>query len=172
MRTRTYIAADWDGDRDLVDQIYEWNESSRWGMHFPDAHDLMQSRDASKACSIKESLRKRLEQSKTFVLIVGDSTDRVTKGACRYCPSYNSYTKLCAAGGCADSLGFVQYECCYAVSHQGVMRIVVLYNSTYANREKCPALLRRVGTHVPARRYDPNGGWGWDYQVVRRAIEG
>lgn len=27
-RTRTYIAADWDGDRDAVDQLHKWNDSN------------------------------------------------------------------------------------------------------------------------------------------------
>lgn len=30
-RTRTYIAADWDGDRDAVDQLHKWNDSDYWG---------------------------------------------------------------------------------------------------------------------------------------------
>lgn len=171
MRTRTYIAADWDGDRDLVDQLHRWNDSDYWGLHFPDAHELMQSRDTSKACSIKESLRKRLECSKTFVLIVGDSTCYVTKGSCRFCPSYNSYTKHCARGRGVDNLGFVQYECRYTWSHQAVMRIVVLYNSAIVNRNKCPVLLRNVGVHVPALHFDSRLGRAWDYQAVRRAIE-
>lgn len=39
-RTRTYIAADWDGDRDAVEQLHKWNDSNYWGLSFPDAHDL------------------------------------------------------------------------------------------------------------------------------------
>lgn len=27
-RTRTYIAADWDGDRDVVEQLHKWNDSN------------------------------------------------------------------------------------------------------------------------------------------------
>ena len=46
-RTRTYIAADWDGDRDAVDQLHKWNDSNYWGLSFTDAHDLQQSRDSS-----------------------------------------------------------------------------------------------------------------------------
>lgn len=30
-RTRTYIAADWDGDRDAVEQLHKWNDSNYWG---------------------------------------------------------------------------------------------------------------------------------------------
>lgn len=57
-RTRTYIAADWDGDRDAVEQLHKWNDSNYWGLSFPDAHDLQQSRDSSLPCSIKSSLKR------------------------------------------------------------------------------------------------------------------
>ena len=76
-KTRTYIAADWDGDRDAVEQLHKWNDSNYWELSFPDAHDLQQSRDSSLPCSIKSSLKKRMDGSKRFVLIVGDSTDSV-----------------------------------------------------------------------------------------------
>ena len=95
-RTRTYIAADWDGDRDAVDQLHKWNDSDYWGLSFTDAHNLQQSRDSSLPCSIKSSLKERMDHSKRFVLIVGDSTDTVTKGSCRYCGSYNAWTSSCA----------------------------------------------------------------------------
>ena len=36
-RTRTYIAADWDGDHDAVEQLHKWNESKYWGLSFTDA---------------------------------------------------------------------------------------------------------------------------------------
>lgn len=32
-RTKTYIAADWTGDKDAVDQLYTWNESKYWVLH-------------------------------------------------------------------------------------------------------------------------------------------
>lgn len=40
IRTKTYIAGDWTGDRDLIDQIYKWNDSGRWTLSFTDAHAL------------------------------------------------------------------------------------------------------------------------------------
>ena len=44
-RTRTYIAGDWSGDKDLIDKLYEWNNSRKWDLHFIDAHELTQARD-------------------------------------------------------------------------------------------------------------------------------
>lgn len=82
-RTRTYIAADWDTDSDAVEQLRKWNDGNYWSLSFSDAHDLTQARDSSLNCSIKNSLRTRLEASKTFVLIVGKNTLSVRSGSCQ-----------------------------------------------------------------------------------------
>lgn len=49
-------------------------KSNYWSLDFHDAHDLTQARDSSLNCSIKSSLATRLDVSKTFVLIVGNTT--------------------------------------------------------------------------------------------------
>lgn len=92
-RTKTYIAADWDHDKDAVDQLYRWKNGQKWSLDFHDAHELTQSRDSSLPCSIKTSLKTRMDASKTFVLIVGDHTDLVTKGSCHLCKSYNNVSR-------------------------------------------------------------------------------
>lgn len=33
-RTRTYIAGDWDNDKDAVDQLHKWNDSNYWNLSF------------------------------------------------------------------------------------------------------------------------------------------
>ena len=58
-RTKTYIAGDWDGDCDLIKQLYKWNDSDDWNLHFLDAHDVTQARDSSLFCSVKKSLSLR-----------------------------------------------------------------------------------------------------------------
>ena len=72
------------------------NNSNYWSLSFTDAHELTQSSDSSSNCSIKASLKKRMDASKRFVLIVGDSTNTVTAGSCSWCGSYNSHTYACA----------------------------------------------------------------------------
>ena len=42
-RTRTYIAADWDHDKDAVDQLHKWNNSNFWNLSFTDVHELTSS---------------------------------------------------------------------------------------------------------------------------------
>ena len=110
-RTRTYIAADWDGDRDAVEQLHKWNDSKYWGLSFTDAHDLQQSRDTSLPCSIKRSLKERMDHSKLFVLIVGDHTATVAKGGCQYCWDYDSRSCSCARSHSIDYRSYIKYEC-------------------------------------------------------------
>ena len=65
-RTRLYLAAEWDGDRDLIDQLHYWKDNDFYTLHFSDAHDIMQARDTSLPCSIKRSLAQRMSGSKIF----------------------------------------------------------------------------------------------------------
>ena len=101
-RTKTYIAADWTEDEDAVEILHKWNDSDYWGLAFTDVHSLTQSNDTSLNCTIKSSLRARMNVSKNFVLIVGDKTKDLRSGSCQYCNSYNSWTQYCAKGYAID----------------------------------------------------------------------
>ena len=114
-RTKTYIAGDWDHDEDAVNKLHQWNDSNHWSLTFTDAHELTQANDSSLNCSIKASLKKRMDASKRFVLIVGDSTKTVTAGSCVWCGSYNSHTYACAKGHSVDYRSYIKYECDKAV---------------------------------------------------------
>ena len=59
-RTKTYIAGDWTGDRDLIDKLNEWNNSKNLLLSFVNVHEVTQSSDSTLNCNIKRSLRKRL----------------------------------------------------------------------------------------------------------------
>lgn len=167
-RTKTYIAADWDSDVDAVEKLHEWNNSSHWSLSFHDAHELTQARDSSLYCSVKSSLKTRMDSSKAFILIVGNNTDSVTKGGCQYCGSYNSHTLKCARGYSVDYKSYIKYECDQAV--KAGIKIVVLYKSIYVNKSKCPAAVRDVGTHVAMWKKE-NGNYYWDYNAVKKALE-
>lgn len=168
-RTKTYIAADWTGDKAAIDQLYKWNESQYWSLSFSSAHDLTQARDSSLNCSIKASLKKRLDVSKTFVLIVGNNTLGLRSGGCQYCQNYYSPLSCCTHGYSVDYRSYIEYECDKAVEAE--IKIVVLYNSAVVNRSKCPQSLRNLGTHV-AMRCNRNGLLYWDYASVKEAIQG
>jgi hypothetical protein len=88
-RTKTYLAGDWTGDKDLIDKLHEWNDSERLALNFTDVHSLTSSSDATLNCNIKKSLRQRMNISKTFVLIVGKDTKNLRSGSCALCAHYN-----------------------------------------------------------------------------------
>ena len=181
-RTRTYIAGEWDGDSDAIEQIYKWNEGDKWSLHFVDAHSFKQCYDTSLPCTIKTSLSDRMGRSKIFVLIVGSNTKSARKGSCHYAncknKGYNYYTgqNICYVVGKSYSTeSFIDYECrlAYNAWLNGDMKIVVLYNAASVDKSKCPEALRNVGTHVAMKSY--NSTWCrymYDYYNVRNAIEG
>ena len=167
-RTKTYLAADWTGDKDAIDQLHKWNDNNYWSLSFTDAHELTQARDSSLNCSIKVSLGERLDVSKTFVLIVGSNTKSLRSGSCSYCDSYNSYTYACARGHSVDYRSYIEYECEKAVRDD--LKLVVLYNATSVDKSKCPDSIKYYGTHV-AMCFIKDGQYYWDYETVKKAIE-
>lgn len=171
-RTKTYIAGDWDHDKDAVAQLHKWNDSHFLGLSFSDAHELTQARDSSLNCSIKSSLKTRLDASKLFVLIVGKNTKAVTAGSCRYCSSYRSSNYSCARGYSVDYRSYIQYECQEALKayKDGKMKIIVLYNSCLVDKSKCLDLLKNIGIHSPMGKVYGDGNCYFDYQTVKNAF--
>lgn len=169
-RTRTYIAADFDHDKDAVDQLHKWNDSKHWSLSFTDAHDLQTSSDDSLPCSIKSSLKYRMDGSKTFVLIVGDHSNSLTKGGCQLCGSYNSHILSCARGRYVDYRSYIKYECDKAVEAGSDIKIIVLYNDIAIDKSKCPLAVRDKGIHAPMVFYK-DGIYYWDYQSVKEAFD-
>jgi len=182
-RTKTYLAGDWDGDRDAIEQIKKWNDSNYWSLHFVDVHEVTQSSDDSLYCSIKKSLSQRMDMCKTFVLVVGKNTTTVTKGACFNCGNYvkedsasyygyyysSPYAQRaahCSSGGSISNKSYIQFECDKAL--RDGLRIVVLYNSIYKYPDRCPEVVRDIGIHVAMKK--SNGDW--DYYAVKDAIMG
>ena len=172
-RTGTYIAGDWDHDYDAVEMLHYWNESSRYGLSFSDAHDLKQSRDSSLNCTIKRSLADRMNVSKTFVLIVGENTISLRAGGCHYCSDYRIsywFEPYCTRGNTIDNRSYINFECEKAVKDG--LSIIVLYKSTSVEKSKCPEILRYRGIHVPMKKWN-TVTWRseWDYQSVKSAFD-
>ena len=163
----TYIAADWTGDKNAVDKLYEWKEGQRWSLYFIDAHELTQARDDSLNCNIKKSLATRFGDSKTFVLIVGNGTKTVRSGGCHLCGSYNSHNKACAKGYAVDYKSYIEYECTKAVKDG--LTIVILYNAASVDKSKCPDVIKAYGTHTAMQKME-NGQHVWDYPAVKKAF--
>ena len=182
-RTRTYVAGEWDGDSNAIDQLYKWNEGDKWSMHFVDAHRHKQCYDTSMPCTIKSSLSERMGKSKTFVLVVGNNTKTTRKGSCAYhnCGNksfdyyFGQYT-CNVIGKTYSSESFIDYECrlAYNAWRNNEIKIVVLYNAASVDKSKCPDLLRNLNVpHVAMKSY--NYVWQdyrYDYNKVKQAIEG
>ena len=166
-RTRTYLAAEWDGDKDAIEQLQKWNDNDFWSLSFTNAHDLTQARDGSLNCSIKASLTTRFNGSKTFVLIVGDNTNNVRSGSCSYCPYYNIITG-CSKNKHVDFKSYIQYECEKAIRDN--LKIVVLYKAARVIKTNCPDTIKDVGVHIPMLTLR-DGKYYWDYQAVKNAIK-
>ena len=49
-RTKTYLAGDWTGDKDLIDKLHEWNNNDNLALSFVDVHELTQSSDTIRLC--------------------------------------------------------------------------------------------------------------------------
>lgn len=47
---------------------------------------------------------------------------------------------------------------------------LVLYKSTFVNRDKCPEMIKWKGIHVPMEKWIGNNLY-WDYDSVKNAIE-
>ncbi|MDR1072413.1 MAG: hypothetical protein LBL45_01905, partial [Treponema sp.] len=154
-----------------VDKLHEWNDSKYWSLSFTDAHELTQACDGSLNCSIKASLKTRLDASKTFVLIVGTDTDSLASGGCQYCGSYDSQTGDCTKDHSVDYRSYIHYECDKAVEayNDGKMSIVVLYNAAKVNKTLCPDAVASIGTHARMQKI-VDGKHCWDYQSVKEAM--
>lgn len=145
----TYIAADWDTDKSIVDTLLKWKDDPLIPISFNYVHELKQSRDTSLNCSIKKSLKERMDICHQFILIVGENTISCRAGSCQYCSNYNSLSRHCNKFYTASTESYIEYECRMALEKG--LHIVVIYNSTTCDVKKCPEILRhhhRV-VHIP-----------------------
>ena len=147
-RNKTYVAGAWDEDQDAISQLYEWNDNDKYSLEFKNIHDFHQSRDTSLPCNIKKNLSNRMDNCNMFILIVGPKTNSVTRGSCFHCTEYN-YCKNSDTASISNK-SFVAFECDKArVEYDNhKIAILVLYNSSYVNKEYCPESLRDVGCHI------------------------
>lgn len=165
-RTRTYIAADWDNDKDAVDMLYKWNEDNSLALSFVDAHELSECRnDDTNNCNIKKNCSQNLDHSKDFVLIIGKKTKHLRAGYCMYCKDY----KTCKYTYKTDK-SFIEFECDYAVRNK--LPIIVLYNSWNVDMSLCiDSVVYRAICHVPMKKLVGKNYWAWDYQMVKFAFD-
>ncbi len=166
-RTKTYIAGDWDSSKQEIEKLKEWNEKKHLALEFLDAHEKTQARDGSLNCSIKKSLKTRLDITKKFILIVGNSTNNTRSGSCQYCDNYSKYIQACLKGYSTNFKSYIDYECSYASTEQ--LDIIVLYCSVNIQKNLCPDSIKSIGIHIPMYYYS-NGKKYWNYEKIKKAI--
>lgn len=73
-RNKTYVAFDADNDIRYYRLMQAWKQSDNTTFDFYDAHDLNNLRSWSSEETIKSKLKERLNNTKVFVLLIGEQT--------------------------------------------------------------------------------------------------
>ena len=71
---KTYVAFDADNDIRYYRLMQAWKHNDNTSFNFYDAHDLNNLMSYSSEETIKAKLRERLQNTKVFVLLIGDNT--------------------------------------------------------------------------------------------------
>jgi len=123
-KNKTYIAFDGDTDMQYYRTLQMWKERSDINFDFYDAHDLNTSRDTSLTDSIKNQLRVRFENSKLFMILVGEKTKWNRK--------------------------FIPWEIEQALTRDLPIIVVNINGNRQKNDDYCPMSLRDVlAVHIP-----------------------
>ncbi|MET0103817.1 MAG: TIR domain-containing protein [Sedimenticola sp.] len=76
---KTYVAFDADSDIRYYRLMQAWKKSDYTSFNFYDAHDLNNLMSYSSEETIKKKLAERLQNTKVFVLLIGNSTKNLYK---------------------------------------------------------------------------------------------
>lgn len=126
--TACYTCFDGDTDMHYYNLMKAWHKNGKFDFTFDNVHDLEQVRDSSTEETIKRSLKRRLNASDVFVVLIGKSTRNLYK--------------------------FVRWEIEVAIS-MGIPIIAInLDGSRSINNDLCPPILRNaLAIHIP---FSPN----------------
>jgi hypothetical protein len=78
-KTKVYVGFDGDKDIHYYRLLIAWAKNKNLDFSLNDAHDINSARDTSTEETIKRRLRERLNGSKAFILLVGESTKYLYK---------------------------------------------------------------------------------------------
>ena len=78
-RNKTYVCLDYDSDSRYYNLMKAWKQSDNTNFNFFDAHEINNLMAYSSETTIKTKLRERLNNSKIFILLVGESTKHLYK---------------------------------------------------------------------------------------------
>src|SRR5882672_6163485 len=78
-QNKTYVAFDGDSDIHYFRLMQAWKQNDNTPFNFHDAHGLNYSNDSSLRESILAQLRKRFDNTRRFVILVGNNTKFLRK---------------------------------------------------------------------------------------------
>lgn len=123
-QNKTYVAFDGDTDMDYYRTLQMWKGNKNIDFDFYDAHDMNYSDDSSKVESIKSQLRIRFDNSKLFMILVGEKTKWNRK--------------------------FVPWEIEQALKRELPIIVVNINGKRNMDDDRCPVSLREVlAIHIP-----------------------
>jgi hypothetical protein len=125
-RNKTYVAFDGDSDIRYYNMMKAWKQNDNTDFNFYNAHDLNNALDTSTEETIKRRLRERMENSKVFVLLVGEHTKNLRRP-------------------------YIRYEIDHAINYYKIPIIVVNLNGLKkCDSSLCPPAAREaLSIHVP-----------------------
>ena len=122
-RNKTFVSFDGDKDMHYYRLMQAWHQSEHIPFDFYNAHDLNSARDTSQEQSIKAQLAVRMQNTKVFVILVGESTRYLYK--------------------------FVRWEIEQAITRDLPIIAVNLNGRRSMDTERCPPLLQsELAIHV------------------------
>lgn len=78
-RNKIYVAFDGDKDMQYYNLMKAWANNTNIDFDFHDAHETNYAHDWARTDSIRRQLHIRLENSKMFILLIGESTKMLTR---------------------------------------------------------------------------------------------
>lgn len=122
-RNKTYVAFDGDNDIRYYNLMKAWKQNDYTDFNFYDAHDLNTARDTSLETTIKAKLKERMNNSKVFVLLVGEHTKNLYR--------------------------FVRWEIEQALSMNLPIIVVNLNGKRQIDADLCPPILKdKLAIHI------------------------
>ena len=123
-RNKTYVCFDADTDIKYYHLMTAWKENDNIDFDFHNAHDLNNLMPYSNEETIKDKLRERMNNSKNFIILVGENTKNLHK--------------------------FVRWETEIALKQELPIIVVNLNRKKKIDNNLCPAILREeLAIHIP-----------------------
>ena len=200
MSKNIYISADYDvnsGDRNVVEELYKWDESQRHSLEFTDMAKVAKGSVANdsdcRICDLKNEFNNQINKASVVIFVVGDKTaSRISGSACNrvcrqqsecLCTPYKQNTngqKLCKVQntvvvGPNDDVGpinvfsYLKHE--FKQAEKKNKTIIVVYNSVNKQPNWLPDYLKPYENRAfPFWTYNAVGNRVGNYQSVKDAL--